>query len=127
MKTFLREQKSQSTSKLQKKVITILLQNGNKDEVMSYMQDVAQYGCQSGNTPELIYYTDTIAWYKKYQLEINELLQNLIANTGLSINELFTNFDSEDPLCFESNNQNLLAWFSFEEITRQLLNEYENL
>ena len=47
-----------------------------------------------------------------------------IESTGLGINGMFGDkFDIEDPLCMETQNQNLLAWFAYEETARAILEE----
>jgi len=61
------------------------------------------------------------AFYQKYKTEINQLLYELLDGTGLSISELFgDNWDNADPLAIETQNQNLLAWFAYEEIASRL-------
>ena len=83
----------------------------------------------SGIVSELIYYSDTIRFYKRYRDEINELLKGLMDSTGLySMKELFgKNWDDEDPLILETHNQNLLAWFGFEETLRNVGLNFEQL
>jgi hypothetical protein len=79
-------------------------------------KDLEYGGCQSGMVSQLIYYKDTLSFYKKYQEEINELLVDALDNTGSSVNELFGDkWDKTDPLARDTNNRNLLAWFGFEE------------
>ena len=79
------------------------------------MEDLQRYGCVSGMIHSLIYYDDTNRFYEDYKEEINDLLSNLIENTGLSVSQLFgDNFDNEDPLILDYSNKNLLAWFGFE-------------
>jgi len=83
--------------------------------------DVINHGCQSGVVPFLIYYTDTIHFYKSYSQEIGTLLSEEMKETGFdSISHLLSTFDSSDPLCIETNNQNLLAWFGFEQTCYQV-------
>lgn len=78
-------------------------------------------GCQSGIVGHLIYYTDTVKFFKRYRSEINELLTELIDSTGMPVGELFgSNWDKEDPLATDTHNQNLLAWFGFEETAMQV-------
>ena len=86
-------------------------------------------GCQSGVVGELIWYSQTVAFYKKYCDEINELLYELMNNTGLhSLSELFgKNYDAEDPLMLETHNRNLLAWFGFEETLRNIGYHFEQV
>lgn len=95
-----------------------------KEEYDSYLQDVLNHGCTSGMVSDLIYYTDTEKFYKKHLDEINELLKGMLEDTGLNLLELFGDkFDRDDPLCLETHNQNLLAWFAYEETARQILEE----
>ncbi len=79
------------------------------------IDELLQHGCQSGMVSVLIYYTDTAKFFEDHKKEINELLTEEMLATGLSIAELFRDkFDADDPLCMDTNNQNLLAWFGFE-------------
>lgn len=89
-----------------------------------YIEDVLYGGCQSGVVSELIYYTDTLKFYAQYQHDIDNLLQELCRDTGCTPAELFGDkWERDDPLARHAINKNLLAWFGFEETTRQLANE----
>ena len=92
-------------------------------------RDVLEHGCVSGIVSELIYYSDTLAFYKKYRNEINELLKDLMDGTGFfSMKDLFgKNWNDEDPLILDTHNQNLLAWFGFEETLRNIGLNFEQL
>jgi len=114
-----------STNKLVKKVASILkseVTNSGYDNLRSLINDVLRNGMQSGIISELIYYNDTKAWFKKYKPEIMKLLREVMFNYGTNNPaDIFgKNWDDEDPFAQDTNNQNLLAWFSFEEITREL-------
>lgn len=101
-------------------VMKDLQDQGNTEEQKSYMEDVMTHGCQSGMVGHLIWYTQTEAYYKEHKEEINELLYDLMADTGLNIGELFgDNWDEADPLALEQFNRNLLAWFGYEETVRK--------
>jgi len=81
-------------------------------------------GCQSGVVGHLIYYTDTVKFYKRHRAEISALLKELIESTGEPIHALFGDgWDSDDPLADDTHNQNLLAWFGFEETARQVADD----
>ena len=111
-------------SKLYDAVLEGIQEYEEATEQIQYIQDTLQYGCVSGNVGELIYYHDTIKWYEDYKEEINELLYEWLESSGMSISEMFGDkFDSEDSLCIQQNNQNLLAWFSYEETARNILQE----
>lgn len=87
-----------------------------------FLDDLFQGGCQSGIVGSLIYYKDTIPFYKKHKKEITAMLKENLSETGLkSPAELFGDkWDTEDIFAEETQNQNLLAWFGFEETARHL-------
>lgn len=83
------------------------------------LEDLLAHGCESGMVGELIYYTDTTAFFEQHCKEINALLAEMLDNTSPA--SLFGDkWDSTDPLALDIQNQNLLAWFGFEEAARQL-------
>ena len=77
----------------------------------------------------LIWYSDTVRFYKQYKSEIDELLYNTMYETGIySLPELFgKKWDEEDPLGNSDFNMNLLAWFGFEETLRKIGYKFEQL
>jgi hypothetical protein len=84
-------------------------------------RDLERGGCASGLVGKLIYYADTVKFYKRHHAEIDALLQESLASCGGSISDLFgTRWDDTDPLAHEESNQNLLAWFGFEETARKI-------
>lgn len=92
-------------------------------------KDLEYGGCQSGMVGRLIYYRDTVKFYKHHQSEIDVLLKEMLESTGSSIAGLFGDkWDADDPLAREHLNQNLLAWFGFEETARNIAqaNGYED-
>lgn len=121
--------KRETNNKLTKRVCAYVAEKwGDYDDKSSIFKDVLYYGCQSGTIGFLIYYSDTVAFYKRYKNEINELLYEALYSTGLSIQELFGDrFEKEDPLCNDHYNQNLLAWFGFEEALRDLAMNFKSL
>ena len=92
-------------------------------------KDVLYNGCVSGIVSELIYYSDTLAFYKKYRDEINNLLSETMHSTGcFSLPEIFgEQWDNEDPLIIDTHNRNLLAWFGFEESLRNIGYNFKQL
>lgn len=83
---------------------------------------LATGGCASGMIGELIYYKDTIPFYRRHRREIAKLLAETIDGLGAEgpVGVFGEKWDKEDPLGQESLNQNLLAWFAFEETARRL-------
>ena len=113
-----KEIKRNSDSPLTKRVCNYVIGRWSDYNDKKYIfTDVLNNGCCSGVVSELIYYYDTVRFYKQYRQEINEMLYNIMNETGLyAPSELFGDkWDKEDPLAQDDFNQNLLAWFGFEE------------
>ncbi len=108
-------------TKLEKAVQRVINSSADGD-VESWLTDLMQGGCQSGHVGSLIYYTDTVKFYKAHKAEIKALLTAMLDDTGRTAPaELFgKKWDNEDPFADEAFNQNLLAWFGFEETARIL-------
>jgi len=85
------------------------------------MNDLSN-GCSSGIVGHLIYYKDTLAFYRKHRAEINALLAHMIDNGVLESPSDMSDWDASDPLAQDTHNQNLLAWFGFEETAHNLVN-----
>ena len=125
-----KELKQKSESPLFKRVCNYVISEwSNYSDKTNIFKDVLYHGCQSGTVGFLIYYTDTVRFYKQYRQEIDDLLYEEMEGTGLySLTELFgEKWDKEDPLGRDDYNQNLLAWFGFEETLRKLGYEFEQL
>jgi hypothetical protein len=108
-----------------KAAVVRILKDKAKDYKMNYQslaKDILYGGLQSGIISELIYYTDTIAWYKKYKKDISYMLWETMQSLGAdSPADVFgRNWDKSDPFAEDTHNQNLLAWYSFEETTREI-------
>ena len=101
----------------------------NYHDKKNIFTDVLYYGCQSGIVGFLIYYKDTVSFYKKYKKEIDILLYETMQEMGIySLHELFgKKWDEEDPLGNDDYNMNLLAWFGFEETMRKIGYNFEQL
>ena len=52
--------------------------------------------------------------------DIQKLLKELCTECGCNVWELLRDFDTNDIFCEEIHNQNLLAWFGYEEISNQI-------
>ena len=78
---------------------------GDYSDKSGIFTDVLHYGCQSGVVGELIYYSDTVRFYKQYRQEINELLYRLMKEMGsYAPSDLFGDkWDKEDPLAQDVN------------------------
>ena len=122
--------KQQSTNPLFKKVCQYVIDKWSEyDNKKAIFTEVLTYGCQSGIVGSLIYYSDTTNFYKRYKSEINELLYDTFKEIG-SNDPAYVfgdEWDKEDPLAQEVSNQNLLAWFGFEETLRNLGYKFTSL
>ena len=112
--------------KLKKDVVNILKSKA-KDYSNDYkilLKDIIYSGLQSGIIPQLVYYTDTLKWYNKHKEEIMDLLKDKMEEFGVDYPaELFgRKWEGFDPFIKETNNKNLLAWFSFEETANKIAN-----
>lgn len=99
------------------------------DDKKNIVTDVLEHGCQSGIVGSLIYYDDTTAYYEANKNAINGLLYETMDECGIhDLSKLFGDkWDEEDPLAIDVLNQNLLAWFGFEETMRKVAREFEEL
>ena len=125
-----KEIKRNSDSLLTKRVCNYVIGRwGDYNDKKYIFTDVLHNGCCSGVVSELIYYYDTVRFYKQYRQEINEMLYNIMNETGLyAPSELFGDkWDKEDPLAQDDFNQNPLAWFGFEETLRNIGYNFETL
>lgn len=128
--TNVRKLKAESTNRLAKYVWKYVIDKWSSYSDKAYIfRDILEHGCVSGIVSELIYCSDTVAFYKKYRNEINDLLSETMHSIGcFSMSEIFgKNWDDEDPLIIETHNQNLLAWFGFEETLRNIGYNFEQL
>ena len=90
------------------------------------LKDLAYGGCSSGMVSHLVYTRDCVKFYRKHKGEISALLKETCDSIGEhDLSKVFNNsrcmaWDDADPLAFEDGNQNILAWFGFEETARIL-------
>jgi hypothetical protein len=86
------------------------------------LKDLQYGGCSSGIVSGLIYYSDTVKFYRQNREEIVALLVEAFEKSGFyDPAKLFGDkWDEKDPLAFDDTNQNLLAWFGFEETASRI-------
>lgn len=123
------KQLKKSATKLEKCVLNYVLDDWNEyEDKTQIFTDVLYHGCQTGCVCFLIYTDDCVEFYQKHQKEIDELLNEIMSESGIyNLNELFKDWDEEDPLGRGKTNQNILAWFGFEETLRNIGNHFEEL
>ena len=125
----IKELKRNSNSPLLKRVCNYVIDRWSEyDDKKHIFTDVLNYGfIPSEHSRNLS--QDTVRFYKQYKEEINNLLYDAMDGTGLyAPSELFGDkWDKEDPLAQYDYNQNLLAWFGFEETLRNIGYNFEKL
>ena len=116
-----------TTSELTKDVIDYILNEWDEyEDKKDIVLNVLNNGCQSGFVGHLVYYSQTTAYYKKHKEEIDNLFYDAMDEYGVAPSELFGDkWDKEDPLALYRCNQNLLAWFGFEETMRNFARAFE--
>jgi len=93
------------------------------DGAAGAFRNLFQGGCASGMVGDLIYYKDTIPFFKRHKNEIVGIAKEQANDYGVSFGQMLeglNGWDKDDPLCDDTQNQNLLAWFGFEETARRL-------
>ena len=82
------------------------------EEILSTVEEIVTYGCQSGVVSALITYSDTELFFDKHANEIFELVEDMKQEGIIDMNN------------FELSKNNL-AWFAFEAIAQEIYNEME--
>ena len=98
---------------LKHEVIEIILNEveGIEDnKILSTVEEIVNYGCQSGIVASLIYYKDTEAFFNRHVDEILELIEDAKQTMDMNYIE------------FSRNN---LSWFAFEIIAQEIYHELE--
>ena len=115
--------KTETNNKLTKYVCDYIIKNWDKyDDKNDIFLDVIKCGCESGVCRDLVFYEQTKRFYETYKHEINNLLWRSDFN---NLTDLFGDkWDPYDPLALEGDNQNLLAWFGFEETITNIANKF---
>ena len=90
----------------------------NDSTLEETINEVLGHGCVSGVVPSMIYYTDTYKFFDTYKDEINEMAQELSNDLYGNKYSIYKNMNME---C----NKNTMAWFGFEEMTRQIASDLE--
>jgi len=94
-----------------------------EEKLKARLNDIFKHPLLSGSgiVSSLIYSDDITKFYQRYKKQISELLYEILDGTDLSIDKLFVDkWDSTDPLALDYNNQELLAWFAYQEIASRL-------
>ena len=82
------------------------------DEILSTVEEIVTYGCQSGIVSALITYSDTEKFFDNHANEIFELMEDMRQEGIINMNN------------FELSKNNL-AWFAFKTIAQEIYQETE--
>ena len=82
------------------------------EEILSTVEEIVTYGCQSGVVSALITYSDTELFFDKHSNEIFELVEDAKQEGIIDMNS------------FELSKNNS-AWFAFETIAQEIYQELE--
>ena len=88
------------------------------DGATSVLDDIA-HGCSSGIVNHLIYTVDCVRFYRRFRKDIDAIVYEYNSELGFRPQDM-NGWDIEDPFAREDQNQNVLAWFGFEEAARTL-------
>jgi hypothetical protein len=96
------------------------------ERVIARLGDI-EHGLECGIVGSLSYSPSTTKFFKSYRSEINELLSDTIFHSGAEYTAIFGDkWDKTDPLALEMQNQNLLAWYAYEEVAFRFRAYLEN-
>ena len=84
----------------------------DNEEILSTVENIVTYGCQSGVVSALITYSDTELFFDKHANEIFELVEDAKQEGLIDMNN------------FELSKNNL-AWFAFETVAQEIHQEME--
>ena len=84
----------------------------DNEEILSTVEEIVTYGCQSGIVSALITYSDTEKFFDRHLNEIFELVEDMRQEGIIDMN----NFE-----LYKNN----LAWFAFETIAQEIYQEME--
>ena len=91
-----------------------------------HLEDVIEHGCVSGCVSSLIYYSDTVKFYDKFEDEIWNMLEEDTNQFGNdNILQTISQFNGARNVGSLDQFKNLLAWYSVEETCRKILDEKE--
>jgi hypothetical protein len=91
-------------------------------------KDLEHGGCSSGIVNTLVYTADAARFYRRHAKEISAILAEYLNDTGSTLAEMFKDrWYNDDPLALDAQNQNLLAWFAFEETARVIETRMDDL
>lgn len=121
--------KLETITPLQKACVRILRSNADLTDgrgLATTIKDLCAHGCASGMISELIYTRDCVRFYHKHIDQILRTVQDTLDDlfgVGSPVDLFGDKWDGSDMFAREEQNQNLLAWYGFEETVRQMAQE----
>ena len=68
----------QNTDGIKNDVLQFVISSSNDSEdAQTLLEDINRYGCEGGQIPHLIYYTDTVKYFKEHKREIIDLFSEI--------------------------------------------------
>ena len=110
---------------MKKQTVEEYLLEGEKLERF-LITDVATHGCSGGTISDLIYYKDTVKFYKDHEDEIWDELSNMAEDLGQTIPFMISNFRGCKNVDSAETFKNLLAWWICEHIAQRISDERED-
>ena len=94
------------------------------DEIESHLKNIATYGCSSGCISELIYNTDIIRFYAKYEPFIWQVVTDHLQSTGYTFAKFlaYSKLKVED----ETDLKIVLSWFAVECLAYRFLEQFNS-
>ena len=97
------------------------LQDWFNDNLAESAKDISNHGC-SGGFSGIIYYSETVAKYNKYQHEIWERLHQDANMLGCTVLEMIKNLGGSENVDTDHQFKNLLVWYYIEQLAHDRVN-----
>lgn len=94
-----------------------------EEEKISYLKDVVNHGCESGIVRGLVSYEDTTRFFDENESEIDEIINQYAEDEGIGYLDFIKSLRGSEQVEDTTNLKNLLSWFAYEEIARQILRD----
>lgn len=109
--TVLENMETESTGVKNDVINYVLSQSQDSEDAQNILEDIVNYGCQSGIVNHLIYYTDTVEYFEDHESEIMEMLEifgieNVESWDGLQeLSDMFPQLDDADTRHMEAEEE----------------------
>lgn len=86
--------------------------------------DITNHGMVSG-FGNLIYYSDTVAFYDEFGEQIWDMLHEDAENMNMTIMELMASFNGQKNVGSDYQFKNMLCWYAVERVCHEIVNDKE--